>query len=63
MPKLYTMNEVAEILRVTRRQVTNIVGSKALASILLSPRARRVSKEDLDAYLASRRKSLDAAEG
>jgi excisionase family DNA binding protein len=57
------MNEVAEILRVTRRQVTNIVGSKALASILLSPRARRVSKEDLDAYLASRRKSLDAAEG
>lgn len=53
--------DVAEQLGVTLRTVYAWTKSGELPSVLLSPRARRIRQEDLDAFLAARRQGGEAA--
>jgi excisionase family DNA binding protein len=53
--------DVAEQLGVELRTIYAWCKSGELPSVLLSPRARRIRQEDLDAFLAGRRQGGEAA--
>jgi excisionase family DNA binding protein len=53
--------DVAAQLNVTLQTVYSWMAAGTLPSVLLSPRARRISQEDLDRFLAARREGGDAA--
>jgi excisionase family DNA binding protein len=53
--------EVAAQLKVTLRTVYGWIAAGELASVRLSSRARRISQEDLDRFLAARREGGGAA--
>jgi excisionase family DNA binding protein len=47
----YTLDEVATILRVTKRHVERLIKSGVLESRKFSPRVRRVSREAIESYV------------
>lgn len=49
---LVTVQKAAQLLSVSTRQIYNLVGQGRLRSFKLG-RARRISRESLDAYVAS----------
>jgi excisionase family DNA binding protein len=53
--------DVAQQLDVTLQTIYAWIRSGELPSVLLSPRARRIRQEDLDAFLAARRQGGEAA--
>jgi excisionase family DNA binding protein len=53
--------DVAQQLDVTLQTIYAWIRSGELPSVLLSPRARRIRQEDLDAFLAARRHGGEAA--
>lgn len=58
--RLLTVEEVAEVLNVSKGTVYNLFQAGALPGLKLG-RSRRVSVEDLDAYLARLRGEQGAA--
>lgn len=53
--ELLTTDEVAEELRIPRKQVYGLIRDEGLPAIRLSSNRYRVAREDLTAWLASRR--------
>lgn len=51
--ELLTGDEVAELLRVSRRTVTRMASSGKLAEVKLTERTIRYRREDVEALLAS----------
>lgn len=58
---LLTTDEVAEELKVPRKQVYSLIRSEGLPVFKLSPNRYRVARADLNEWLASRRAAPDAA--
>lgn len=54
-PELLTLPEVADVLRVTVRHVYYLVDAGRLPAHQLSPKAIRVSRDDLNNYIEKSR--------
>lgn len=54
-PKLLTTDEVAEELRVSRKQLYGLIHNEGLPAIKLSAGRYRIDRSDLDTWLVSRR--------
>jgi excisionase family DNA binding protein len=52
--RLLSIDETAEVLRVSRRYVQSIISAGELASVRLGPRCRRIEPDALRAFLAER---------
>ncbi len=52
--KYYTVNEVAQMLRVSERQVRNWVERGELKVFRIGKRGYRISETDLNAFIAQR---------
>lgn len=48
---LYTIKEVAKILKVSERQVWRYIEAKKLKSVKLSPKTIRVAETDLQGFI------------
>lgn len=49
----FTLDEVADLLRVSRRTVERLISSGELQSRRFGPRLRRVSRSAIDAYVGA----------
>lgn len=47
----FTLDEVADLLRVSKRTIERLVSAGEMESKRFGPRLRRVSREALDAYV------------
>lgn len=56
MSKLLTVNEVAELLRVSKAMAYKLLDQGDIASVLVGKRTRRVKPEDLESYVNRGRK-------
>lgn len=54
IPKLYTINEVAEILKVSTKTVYRLLERKALSYISITGRTKRISEEMLNEFIQTR---------
>lgn len=53
MPELWTVARVARYLDVSKKRVYQLIAAGRVESLRLSPRATRVTRESVEAYLAS----------
>lgn len=54
--EVYTVQEVAQIMKVSERQVRNWVEKEGLQAIRIGKRGYRIAKSDLDAWLQTRKR-------
>jgi len=61
MEEVYTVQEVAQSLKVSERTVRNWIESKELPAFPIGKRGYRISKADLQAFIDERKKrNLDS---
>lgn len=58
-PRVYTVEEVADILKVKPRTIYNLVKDGALPAVKIGERQMRITGEALDAYLRGTKPASD----